>query len=220
MRKSSEGTNGRSGGRGKGRQQAGTFRTAGADCRDEERRACPLASFQLPSDFGAKKRGAHIYAELSGYGATADANHITAPAPDGDGPVRCMQMAIESAGLNRENIQYINAHGTSTPINDPLETMSIKKAFGEHAHKLTISSTKSAIGHLLGATGAVEAIATIKAIEHQVAPPTLNLDEPAPECDLDYIPKEPRQMRIDNAISNSLGFGGTNATITLSKFTG
>jgi 3-oxoacyl-[acyl-carrier-protein] synthase II len=168
----------------------------------------------------AKKRGAHIYAELSGYGATADANHITAPAPDGDGPVRCMQMAVESAKLNMEDIQYINAHGTSTPINDPLETIAIKKAFGDHAYKLAVSSTKSAIGHLLGATGAVEAIATIKTIEQQVAPPTLNLDEPDPECDLDYVPKEPRQMTIENALSNSLGFGGTNATITLSKFKG
>ncbi len=168
----------------------------------------------------AKKRGAHIYAELSGYGATADANHITAPAPDGDGAVRCMQMAVKSAGLNPEDVDYINAHGTSTPINDPLETMAIKKAFGDYARKLPISSTKSAIGHLLGATGAVEAIATIKAIENQVAPPTLNLDNPDPECDLDYIPYEPRPMKIHHAISNSLGFGGTNATLAISKFSG
>jgi 3-oxoacyl-[acyl-carrier-protein] synthase II len=168
----------------------------------------------------AKKRGAHIFAELTGYGATADANHITAPAPDGGGAIRCMQMAIRSARLNPEDVQYINAHGTSTPINDPLETMSIKKTFGDYAYKLAVSSTKSATGHLLGATGAVEAIATIKAIENQVAPPTLNLDNPDPECDLDYVPKEPRPMKIDHAMSNSLGFGGTNATITISRFTG
>lgn len=168
----------------------------------------------------AKKRGAHIYAELSGYGATADANHITAPAPDGDGAIRCMQMAVKSAGLNLEDVDYINAHGTSTPINDPLETMAIKRTFGDYARKLSISSTKSATGHLLGATGAVEAIATIKAIENQVAPPTLNLEEPDPECDLDYVPNEPRPMKIVHAISNSLGFGGTNATLTISKFSG
>ncbi len=168
----------------------------------------------------AKKRGAHIYAELTGYGATADANHITAPAADGAGAIRCMKMAIGSAGLNTTDIQYINAHGTSTPINDPLETMSIQKTFGDHAYKLAVSSTKSATGHLLGATGAVEAIATVRAIENQVAPPTLNLDTPDPECDLDYIPKEPRPMKIDHALSNSLGFGGTNATITISRFVG
>jgi 3-oxoacyl-[acyl-carrier-protein] synthase II len=168
----------------------------------------------------AKKRGARIYAELTGYGATADANHITAPAPDGSGAMRCMKMAVNDAGINLEDVDYINAHGTSTPVNDPLETLAIKKAFGDHARKLAISSTKSAIGHLLGATGAVEAIATIKSIENQVGPPTLNLDNPDPECDLDYIPKEPRPMKIDHAISNSLGFGGTNATIAISKFTG
>jgi 3-oxoacyl-[acyl-carrier-protein] synthase II len=168
----------------------------------------------------AKKRGARIYGELTGYGATADANHITAPAADGEGAIRCMKMAVETAGLNLDDIQYINAHGTSTPINDPLETMAIKKAFGDHAYKLAVSSTKSATGHLLGATGAVEAIATIKAIENQIVPPTLNLDHPDEGCDLDYVPKEPRQMRIDHAISNSLGFGGTNATVTFSKFKG
>jgi len=166
----------------------------------------------------AKKRGARIYAELTGYGATADANHITSPAPDGAGAIRCMQMAVRSAGINVEDIQYINAHGTSTPINDPLETLAIKGAFGDHAKKLAVSSTKSATGHLLGATGAIEAIATVKAIECQIAPPTLNLDNPEEGCDLDYVPKTPREMKIDNAISNSLGFGGTNATITISKF--
>jgi 3-oxoacyl-[acyl-carrier-protein] synthase II len=168
----------------------------------------------------AKKRGAHIYAELTGYGATADANHITSPAPDGAGAIRCMQMAVQSAGLNLEDIQYVNAHGTSTPVNDPLETLAIKGAFGQHAKKLAVSSTKSATGHLLGATGALEAIATAKAIENQIAPPTLNLENPAEDCDLDYVPKQPREMKIEHAISNSLGFGGTNATITISKFKG
>ncbi len=168
----------------------------------------------------AKKRGARILAEFTGYGATADANHITSPAPDGSGAIRCMQMAYRSAGLNAEDIQYINAHGTSTPINDPLETLAIKGAFGDHAKKLAISSTKSATGHLLGATAAVEAVATVKAIENQVAPPTLNLVNPDEGCDLDYVPLKPREMKIDHAISNSLGFGGTNATITLSKFKG
>lgn len=168
----------------------------------------------------AKKRGARIYAELTGYGATADANHITSPAPDGAGAIRCMQMAYRSAGLNPEDVQYINAHGTSTPVNDPLESFAIKGAFGDHAKKLAVSSTKSATGHLLGATAAIEAIATVKAIENQVAPPTLNLMNPAEGCDLDYVPLQPREMKIDNAISNSLGFGGTNATITISKFIG
>jgi len=168
----------------------------------------------------AKKRGAKIYAELTGYGATADANHITSPASDGAGAIRCMQMAVRSAGLNPEDIQYINAHGTSTPVNDPLETLAIKGAFGDHARKLAVSSTKSATGHLLGATGAIEAIASVKAIENQVAPATLNLENPAEGCDLDYVPNQPRSMKIDNVISNSLGFGGTNATVTISKFKG
>ena len=168
----------------------------------------------------AKKRGAQIYGEVTGYGATADANHITAPAADCQGAIRCMQMAVETAGLNLEDVQYVNAHGTSTPVNDPLESKAIKAAFGNHAYKLAVSSTKSATGHLLGATGAIEAIATIKGIQDQIAPPTLNLDNPAEECDLDYVPKEPRQMKIEHAISNSLGFGGTNATVTLSKFKG
>lgn len=168
----------------------------------------------------AKKRGAKIYGEVTGYGATADANHITAPAADCQGAIRCMLMAVETAGINVEDVQYVNAHGTSTPINDPLETKAIKAAFGDHAYKLAVSSTKSATGHLLGATGAIEAIATIKSIQDQVAPPTLNLDNPDEGCDLDYVPKEPRQMKIEHAISNSLGFGGTNATIILSQFKG
>jgi 3-oxoacyl-[acyl-carrier-protein] synthase II len=168
----------------------------------------------------AKRRGATIYAEFKGYGATADANHITAPAPDGNGAVRCIKMALQEAELGTEDIQYLNAHGTSTPLNDPLETKAIKQAFGDHAYKLAVSSTKSMTGHLLGATGAVEAITSIKAIQHGLAPPTINLDTPDPECDLDYVPNEPRSMEIDNIISNSLGFGGTNATLIFSKFTG
>lgn len=168
----------------------------------------------------AKARGARIYAELKGYGATADANHITAPAPGGEGAVRCMRQCMGDAGLNPEQIQYINAHGTSTPINDPLETAAIKTSFGDHAYLMAVSSTKSMTGHLLGAAGAVEAVTTVKAIENQVAPPTINLSIPDPECDLDYIPNEPRQIKILNALSNSLGFGGTNATLAFGKFEG
>jgi 3-oxoacyl-[acyl-carrier-protein] synthase II len=167
----------------------------------------------------AKARGANIYAEVTGYAATADANHITAPAPGGEGAVRCMRLCIEDARLNLEDIQYINAHGTSTPVNDPLETTAVKTTFGEHAYKLAMSSTKSMTGHLLGAAGAVESIAAVKAIEKQVAPPTTNLFEPDPECDLDNVPNEARQMKIDNVLSNSLGFGGTNATLIFSRFT-
>ncbi len=167
----------------------------------------------------AKTRGANIYAEVTGYAATADANHITAPAPGGEGAVRCMRLCLEDARLNLEEIQYINAHGTSTPVNDPLETIAVKTTFGDHAYKLAISSTKSMTGHLLGAAGAVESIAAVLSIEKQLAPPTTNLFEPDPECDLDYVPNEARQMKIDNVLSNSLGFGGTNATLIFSRFT-
>jgi 3-oxoacyl-(acyl-carrier-protein) synthase len=166
----------------------------------------------------AQKRGAKIYAELTGYGATADANHITAPAPGGEGAVRCMRQCLLSARLEPGDIQYVNAHGTSTPINDPLETQALKTAFGEHVKKLAVSSTKSMHGHLLGAAAAVEAVATVKAIEHQVAPPTANYSEKDPECDLDYVPNEPRPMEIRHALTNSLGFGGTNATLAISRF--
>jgi len=166
----------------------------------------------------AKARGARIYAEFNGYSATADANHITAPSPGGEGAVRCMRQCIESAELNPEDIQYVNAHGTSTPLNDPLETTAIKSTFGAHVNNLAVSSTKSMTGHLLGAAGAIEAIVSVKAIADQVAPPTINLDNPDPECDLDYIPNEPREIELRNAISNSLGFGGTNATLGFSKF--
>jgi 3-oxoacyl-[acyl-carrier-protein] synthase II len=167
----------------------------------------------------AKARGARIYAELTGYGATADAFHITAPAADASSATRCMQNCIRDAALNLEDVHYVNAHGTSTPINDPLETKALKQTFGDLAYKVAVSSTKSMTGHLLGAAGALEAILGIKAITNQVIPATINLDEPDPECDLDYVPHTPRETRIDNIISNSLGFGGTNATIALSKFT-
>jgi 3-oxoacyl-[acyl-carrier-protein] synthase II len=168
----------------------------------------------------AKKRGARIYAELTGYGATADANHITAPAPGGEGAVRCMNACLHSAGLDHSDVQYVNAHGTSTPINDPLETQALKTVFGDHASQLAVSSTKSMHGHLLGAAAAIEAVATVKAIEQQVAPPTANYEEKDPECDLDYVPNEPRPMTIRHALSNSLGFGGTNATLVFSRFEG
>ena len=165
----------------------------------------------------AKKRGARIYAEVLGYGLTADAHHLTAPSPGGEGAARCMQMALDTAGLNPEDVDYINAHGTSTPFNDLYETMAIKSVFGDHARKLMISSTKSMTGHLLGAAGGIEAIFTLLAIARGVVPPTINYTEPDPECDLDYVPNEARQTDVKVAISNSLGFGGTNATILFRK---
>jgi 3-oxoacyl-[acyl-carrier-protein] synthase II len=166
----------------------------------------------------ARKRGARIYAEMTGYGATADANHITQPSPGGEGAIRCMQMCINDAGIQPSDVDYINAHGTSTPINDPLETLAIKTLFGEHTSRLAVSSTKSMTGHLLGAAGAVEAVALAKAIEHQCAPPTMNMVTPDPQCDLDYVPNQARKMAISNAMSNSLGFGGTNASILFSRY--
>ena len=165
----------------------------------------------------AKKRGARIYAEVLGYGLTADAYHLTAPSPGGEGAARCMQMALDTAGLNPEDVDYINAHGTSTPFNDLYETMAIKSVFGDHARKLMISSTKSMTGHLLGAAGGVEAIFSLLAVARGVVPPTINYTEPDPECDLDYVPNEARQTDVKVAISNSLGFGGTNATILFRK---
>ena len=165
----------------------------------------------------AKKRGARIYGEVLGYGLTADAYHLTAPSPGGEGAARCMQMALDTAGLNPEDVDYINAHGTSTPFNDLYETMAIKSVFGDHARKLMISSTKSMTGHLLGAAGGVEAIFSLLAISRGVVPPTINYTEPDPECDLDYVPNEARQSDLKVAISNSLGFGGTNATILFRK---
>ncbi|MCI0747662.1 MAG: beta-ketoacyl-ACP synthase II [Verrucomicrobia subdivision 3 bacterium] len=168
----------------------------------------------------AKARGAKIYCEMIGYGNTADANHMTAPAPQGEGAARCMRMALRNAGLNPTDIDYINAHGTSTPQGDVCETQAIKTVFGEHARKLVVSSTKGATGHMLGAAGAVEMAICVKAIQNQVAPPTINLDKPDPECDLDYVPHTARPMKIDAVVNNSFGFGGHNASIIARKFVG
>ncbi len=165
----------------------------------------------------AKKRGAKIYAEVKGFGMTADAHHITAPAPGGEGARRSMIMALKDARLNPGDIQYVNAHGTSTPINDPLETAALKGAFGDHAKRLAISSSKSMIGHLLGGSGAVEAVITALSITRGIVHATANLENPDPECDLDYIPGDAREMPVHNAISNSLGFGGHNATVLLGR---
>ncbi len=165
----------------------------------------------------AKARGATIYAEYLGCGLSADAYHMTAPPEDGDGARRCMLNALRAAGVNPEDVDYINAHGTSTPVGDVAETRAIKGAFGDHAKRLAVSSTKSMTGHLLGAAGGVEAIFTVLAIRDQVAPPTINLFDPDPECDLDYVPHQAREMVIDVAISNSFGFGGTNGTVVFSR---
>jgi 3-oxoacyl-[acyl-carrier-protein] synthase II len=166
----------------------------------------------------AQKRGANIIAEVVGYGMTADAYHLTSPDPDGDGAKRSMLMAVKDAGLEPEDVDYINAHGTSTDYNDKFETMAIKGAFGEHAKRLAISSTKSMTGHLLGAAGGIETIATALAIKEGIVPPTINLENPDPDCDLDYVPNEARKMRVRVALSNSLGFGGHNATIALKEY--
>ncbi len=166
----------------------------------------------------AKKRGAKIYAEIVGVGMTADAYHITAPAPEGEGAYRSMREAIRDAGITPEEIDYINAHGTSTPLNDLNETKAIKRLFGEHAYKMAISSTKSMTGHLLGAAGAVEAIASIFALREGIIPPTINLDNPDPECDLNYTPKVAAERDIKYALSNTFGFGGHNATLVFKKY--
>ena len=168
----------------------------------------------------AKARGARIYCELVGYGNTADANHLTAPAPEGEGAARCMRMALRSAGLRPDEISYINAHGTSTPQGDVCETQAIKAVFGEHAKKLAVSSTKGATGHLLGAAGAAEMALCAKALQTQIAPPTLNLDNPDPQCDLDYVPHTAREMKIEAIANNSFGFGGHNATVIARRFVG
>jgi 3-oxoacyl-[acyl-carrier-protein] synthase II len=168
----------------------------------------------------ARKRGARIYCELAGYGNTADATHMTAPAPFGEGAARCIRMALKNAGLSPDSIDYINAHGTSTPQGDIAETQAIKSVFGSHARKLAISSTKAATAHMLGAAGGVEMAISAKAIQTQIAPPTINLDEPDPECDLDYIPHQPREMPIRGVISNSFGFGGHNACLVATQFNG
>lgn len=166
----------------------------------------------------AQKRGANIIAEVVGYGMTADAYHLTSPDPEGDGAKRSMLMAVKDAGLEPEDVDYINAHGTSTDYNDKFETIAIKGAFGEHAKRLAISSTKSMTGHLLGAAGGIETIATALAIKEGIVPPTINLENPDPDCDLDYVPNEARKMRVRVALSNSLGFGGHNATIALKEY--
>jgi 3-oxoacyl-[acyl-carrier-protein] synthase II len=168
----------------------------------------------------AKKRGARIYCEIVGYGNTADANHMTAPAPEGEGAARCMRMALRNAGLRPEEVTYINAHGTSTPQGDVCETQAIKSVFGEHARKLAVSSTKGATGHMLGAAGAIEMALCAKAIQVGVAPPTINYENPDPECDLDYVPNTPRELKIDAVLNNSFGFGGHNATVAARKFNG
>ena len=165
----------------------------------------------------AKKRGAKIYAEIVGYGLSGDAYHLTAPAPEGEGAARCMKMALNNAGINPEQIDYINAHGTSTPFNDYFESLAVKKVFGDHAKKVMVSSTKSMTGHLLGAAGGVEAVFTLMAMERGVVPPTINYQEQDPECDLDYVPNTARDAKVTYALSNNFGFGGTNATLLFKK---
>ncbi len=166
----------------------------------------------------AKRRGAKIYAELAGFGMSGDAHHMTSPAPGGEGASRCMNNAMRNASLNPEDIEYINAHGTSTPQGDIGETLAVKRTFGDHATKLAVSSTKSMVGHLLGAAGGVEAVYTALAVQHGIAPPTINLDTPDPECDLDYVPHSARDLQIRAALTNSFGFGGTNGTLALKRF--
>ena len=166
----------------------------------------------------ARRRGARIYAEVVGYGMTGDAHHMTAPDPEGDGAARSMSAALRDAALEPSAVGYINAHGTSTPYNDKFETLAIKRVFGEHARKLAVSSTKSMTGHLLGAAGGIEAIATAFALHHGVLPPTINYEKPDPDCDLDYIPNQARKQEVEVALSNAFGFGGTNATLAFRKF--
>lgn len=174
----------------------------------------------LEAERHALDRGAPILAELCGYGATGDAHHLTAPAPGGEGAARGMMQALDEAGLSPEDIDYINAHGTSTSLNDKYETAAIRSAFGDHADSLMISSTKSMTGHLLGAAGAIELVATVQSVRDDVAPPTINYENPDPECDLDYVPNAARRGTIRAALSNSLGFGGHNATLAVRKYPG
>lgn len=165
----------------------------------------------------AKKRGARIYCELAGYGMSSDANHITAPCEDGEGAARCMANALRNAGRNVQDVQYLNAHGTSTPLGDVAETLAVKRCFGESARNLVVNSTKSMTGHLLGAAGGIEAIFSVLAVHNQISPPTINLHAPGEGCDLDYVPNVARPMRIELALSNSFGFGGTNGTLAFSR---
>jgi 3-oxoacyl-[acyl-carrier-protein] synthase II len=168
----------------------------------------------------AKRRGAKIYAELLGYGASADAYHVTAPAPGGEGAVRCMQAALADGRVNPEEVEYINAHGTSTPYNDLYETMAIKTVFKDHSSRLMVSSTKSMTGHLLGAAGAIESVFSVLALRDGVVPPTINYTTPDPECDLDYVPNTSRNRPIRYVLSNSFGFGGTNSCLLFGRFAG
>ena len=165
----------------------------------------------------AKARGARIYCELAGYGASSDAWHMTAPSENGEGPARCMAMALRDAGLNPDQVEYLNAHGTSTPLGDLAETLAMKRALGDHAYKIMVSSTKSMTGHLLGAAGGVEAIFSVLALHNGIIPPTINLDQPGEGCDLDYVPNTARQKRVDVAVSNGFGFGGTNGTLVFRR---
>jgi len=166
----------------------------------------------------AVRRDARIYAEIVGYGLTGDAHHMTAPDPEGDGAARAMAAALRDARLDASEVGYINAHGTSTPYNDRFETLAIKRVFGEHARRLAVSSTKSMTGHLLGAAGGVEAIATVLALHHGVLPPTINYETPDPDCNLDYVPNQARKQDVEVAMSNAFGFGGTNATVVFRKY--
>ena len=165
----------------------------------------------------AKARGARIYCELAGFGASSDAYHMTAPSDTGDGPARCMAMAMKDAGVNADQLDYLNAHGTSTPLGDLAETNAMKLALGDHAYKTLVSSTKSMTGHLLGAAGGVEAILSILAMQHGIVPPTINLDNPSEGCDLDYVPNVAREKKLDVVMSNGFGFGGTNGTLVFRK---
>jgi 3-oxoacyl-[acyl-carrier-protein] synthase II len=166
----------------------------------------------------AKARGAKIYAEVSGYGMSGDAYHMTAPLEDGDGARRCMLAAMKNAGVNPDSVHYLNAHGTSTPLGDLAETTGIKRAFGDHSKKIVVNSTKSMTGHLLGGAGGLESVFTVLAVHHQVSPPTINIFNQDPECDLDYCANTAREMKIDVALKNSFGFGGTNGTLVFKRF--
>ncbi|QDE84392.1 MULTISPECIES: beta-ketoacyl-ACP synthase II [Myxococcus] len=166
----------------------------------------------------AKKRGANILAEVVGYGANSDAYHVTQPAPEGEGAARCMRLALQSAGMNPEDVGYINAHGTSTPFNDANETKAIKAVFGDHARKVAVSSTKSMTGHMLGAAGGFEGVVSALALARNILPPTINQTSPDPDCDLDYVPNQAREARVDAVMSNSFGFGGTNAVLVFKRF--
>jgi 3-oxoacyl-[acyl-carrier-protein] synthase II len=168
----------------------------------------------------AKARGARIYCEVPGYGVSSDAYHMTAPAEDGEGAFRCMRNALRDAGLDSESVDYINAHGTSTPLGDVAETVAVKRLLGDRARKVAVNSTKSMTGHLLGAAGGVEAVFTILALRHQISPPTINLHNPDPACDLDYVPNQARELPIRVAMSNSFGFGGTNAALVFKRYEG